>query len=145
MCSCEEMQIVTITNNCCNYVIVPPILAIMCREAEFATGPSLKCSHKMQTKSTFIKPTDTLLVSGSAMTPVLFRSKSPMLRVIANLPLTFGCPRLFQVMKPPLFLTLEAVQREKGTSIIASVDSFYNKSKHILLITEDTTSSALRF
>lgn len=41
------------------------------------------------------------------MTPMFFRSKSPMLRVIANLPLTFGCPRLFQVIKPPLFFILE--------------------------------------
>lgn len=56
----------------------------------------------------FYKPTDILLVSGSAMTPMFFRSKSPMLRVMANLPLTFGCPRLFQVIKPPLLFILGA-------------------------------------
>lgn len=34
--------------------------------------------------------TEILLVSGSAMTPDVLRSKSPMLRVMASLPLTCG-------------------------------------------------------
>ena len=49
------------------------------------------------------------------MTPIFFRSKSPILRVMANLPLTFGCPKLFQVIKPPVFFILE-VGREKRLS-----------------------------
>lgn len=47
------------------------------------------------------------------MTPIFFRSKSPILRVMANLPLTFGCPKLFQVIKPPVFFILEQVWRER--------------------------------
>lgn len=57
--------------------------------------------------------TEIFFVSGSAMTPMFFRSKSPMLRVIASLPLTFGCPRLFHVMKPPLFLILCEKERRR--------------------------------
>lgn len=58
------------------------------------------------------------------MTPIFFRSKSPILRVMANLPLTLGCPKLFQVMKPPLFFTLEQVRRgrEQHTNELASTD-----------------------
>lgn len=63
------------------------------------------------------KLTVILFVSGSAMTPIFFRSKSPILRVMANLPLTLGCPKLFQVMKPPLFFTLEQVRRGKNTGM----------------------------
>lgn len=66
------------------------------------------------------KPTDTLLVSGSAMTPMFFRSKSPMLRVIANLPLTFGCPRLFHVINPPLFFILEAGANEEKSKFTST-------------------------
>ena len=58
------------------------------------------------------------------MTPIFFRSKSPMLRVIANLPLTFGCPRLFQVIKPPLFFTLKAnADVERNTSTLTDPKS----------------------
>lgn len=51
--------------------------------------------------------TETLLVSGSAMTPDVLRSKSPMLRVMASLPLTWGWPKLFQVIKPPVLRILQ--------------------------------------
>lgn len=48
-----------------------------------------------------------LLVSGSAMTPDVLRSKSPMLRVIASRPLTCGWPKLFHVIKPPVLRILQ--------------------------------------
>lgn len=67
--------------------------------------------------------TDIFFVSGSAMTPMSFRSKSPMLRVIASLPLTFGCPRLFHVMKPPLLLILEREEEKASTYSTRSDDA----------------------
>lgn len=50
----------------------------------------------------------TRCVSGSAITPLLFRWKSPMLRVIARRPLTLAWPTLFQVTKPPQLWILSA-------------------------------------
>lgn len=72
-------------------------------------------SECLKSCSWLYKLTVILFVSGSAMTPICFRSKSPILRVMANLPLTLGCPKLFQVMKPPLFFTLEQVRRGRNT------------------------------
>lgn len=45
--------------------------------------------------------TERRCVSGSAMTPLDFRWKSPMLRVMASRPLTFAWPTLFHDRKPP--------------------------------------------
>lgn len=41
------------------------------------------------------------------MTPDVLRSKSPMLRVMASLPLTLGWPKLFHVIKPPVLRILQ--------------------------------------
>lgn len=65
-------------------------------------------------RSTRLSFTWTLFVSGWAITPLFLRSKSPILRVIASLPFTWGCPTLFQVMKPPHFLILSRGTREKA-------------------------------
>lgn len=65
------------------------------------------------------------------MTPIFFRSKSPILRVMANLPLTFGCPKLFQVMKPPVFFILEQVWRDGGET--QSSNSVHRNSNNAVL------------
>lgn len=75
------------------------------------------------------------------MTPIFFRSKSPMLRVMANLPLTFGCPRLFQVIKPPLLFILDA--GAEGERYKKKHFSSERKKKTIIIIL--TISLSLRW
>ena len=57
--------------------------------------------------------TVTRFVSGSAMTPLLFRWKSPMLRVMASRPLTLAWPTLFHVTKPPNLWILKTNAKEQ--------------------------------
>lgn len=81
---------------------------------------TLKIPARYLSTIDFYQLTDILLVSGSATTPMFFRSKSPMLRVMANLPLTFGCPRLFQVIKPPLlFILVTVTEGDKYKKLIS--------------------------
>lgn len=56
--------------------------------------------------------TERRCVSGSAMTPLDFRWKSPMLRVMASRPLTFAWPTLFHDRKPPNFWILNTKTKQ---------------------------------
>lgn len=62
-------------------------------------------------------------VSGSAITPLVFRWKSPMLRVIASRPLTLAWPTLFHVTEPPNLCILHAYRHTEteGTASVSNL------------------------
>lgn len=71
----------------------------ICKEKVQAIGPVSTTGY--QFTENVILLTLSLCVSGSAITPMDLRWKSPMLRVIARRPLTLAWPTLFHVTNPP--------------------------------------------
>lgn len=76
------------------------------------------------------KLTLTRLVSGSAMTPTDFKARSPILRVIANLPFTCGWPRLFHETNPPHFFILSNASKTKSLKDETECEIHKNSSMH---------------
>lgn len=89
------------------------LACLTCRDAKRPQNPPTQNQLEAKTSDEASRGlTESRCVSGSAMTPLDLRWKSPMLRVMASRPLTFACPTLFHDRKPPKLCILSTKTKQ---------------------------------